>query len=195
MDETQYIDFCAVLKKHFTKSTEGDVELCWKHCQQFDYAKVVAAIERHRMDAGKSAWRPSPQALVASLRTSSSAGKPQRHEKVAHWIRRESEIHRQFVGQTDDDAVFMHFCHAWAAVRSSNEADDYGKQAIRKMIRGHCRAALLEIGVAEREASEMASAAVDLKAGEPIIVPEILKSVPSASTNLPHEEIRKLAES
>lgn len=169
------------LRAHFSKCTNGDFDLCWQDCKEFELATVASAIEAYHRELGDRAWRPDPKKLRGHcVRLGQATVPTQSGERVIEWLRRTTRI-----GDLDPQtALVSHFSRCWAETADAQFSDDieeswreYGKQFIRQLIRVHARQSFLELRMGIDTADELSRMVVDLQEGEQIRLRPMLRPV------------------
>ncbi len=154
----------------------------------FDKANVEATLKTHRAAHEFFSFPAFMDGARAEHARSQARLTRHREEKVVEWLSRQSADR----GTKPVDAIMAHFKRAWAAVKDA-DADENSKQAVRRMILGHCRIALQQIGWTESDATEMAGECVELKPGERIVTKPMFRDVADAMrTPTPAEAIAEL---
>ena len=183
------------LRLHFTSVTDGDAELLWQQVRGQELADVIRALQEHRLDCGRSAYRPDIRIVHAKAMGYRQA-KHKKHstqQKTVSWIRNPGAVvkrdckfgccHNPTIpnpaehhGVADATVIYTHYSNTWAELAENGDVDDYGKEMARAFILAHCRNALMEIGSPHADA--MARDAVGLDAGESITGGKMFRKPP-----------------
>ncbi len=161
----------------FTDLNAEQIKLLAEQIRRFDKLTVETALKNHRVNHEFFSFSGFAEGVRSEHAKSQNRKKASKEERIIEWLKRTVEGAR---GLTNDDALREHFETAWNFVQADQEAEDQAKQLVRKLIRGHCARAFMEIGWGEKDAKEMASQCVGLEPGQKIDVKlSIFREVPA----------------
>jgi hypothetical protein len=186
-------ELIATLRKHFTGSIEGDGELIWTKVKGMDLEDVIRSIQEHRLECGKTAYRPDIRRVVSmaieykNARNKSTSKK----FKVIDWLR--IFFCEKYISVPDSSAIMDHFANCWSHIKQEVGIDEYGRQMSRAYILAHARMAFRELGITESNGDKFARDIVELADGEIISGGRMFREIGMGKSAA--EEIRRLFES
>jgi hypothetical protein len=185
-------ELVSTLRKHFTSISEGDCELMWAKAKGLDLPDMTKAIEEHRLECGKAAYRPDIRRLISmaiEYRNAKRAASSKKYRSV-DWIR--STNPAEFVGVDDVSVIDDHYRNCYAEIMEDANINAYGRQMARAYILSHARNAFREIGLIETDGEKSARAIVGLAIGESISGGQMFRKISPLKSSW--EEAKRLAE-
>lgn len=192
MLESDAEDVCRLVKEHFSKATVADARLCWEVVKGYGREDAEHAIREHRLESGKTAWRPDPRRIGALAAKFYHERMPRRvEERAVDVIRKFDPL--TYDGMDNMTILSHHFFQAWERVKETADTDR-GRNGMRAMILGHARSAFRQEGLDDADADTEARACVELKPGERILLPSLLRSPEPGGGTPSWSQLQKLAE-
>lgn len=138
------------VKGLFPQATPEEVLLAMEHLSALPFGPALAAIKAHRSHHDYLSHKSLREGIAAEHAKCQLKLATRREECIIHYvIRLYPNISR---ASSDLDYLAHHFIGSRKAIEGRE-----GCEAIRKMIRGHARMALMEIGWGASDADAMAS--------------------------------------
>jgi hypothetical protein len=156
----------------FTEITGAQLTLIGDRIGKLDKLSVETALKNHRAQHKFFEFPAFFEGLRIEVQRSRDRVKTHREQRIGEWLVQQPQYH----GLKVHEAITRHFNLAWELTRKE-DAEVNASQIVRRMIRGHCRRALLEIGWDAANADDLANECVGLKPGETIVTRRILRDV------------------